>query len=113
MEPLWELAAATDATDPLSTLVQYGALGVIVILLVVYTRGSISREREQKDRADAQVKELNDFIRSELLPRQIEATMMHKQVADVLEEAIQLITEIKIRDGLKRSDDPARGRSVR
>lgn len=98
---LLNLAAATDSSDPLLTLVQYGALGVIVILLVLYTRGSVTRERERTDKAEQQVNELNDFIRNELLPKQVEATMLHKQVAEVLEEAIQLITEMKIRDNLR------------
>lgn len=97
-------AAAADTSDPLLTLVQYGALGVIVILLVLYTRGSLSRERERTDRAEAQVKELNDFIRGELLPKTVAATDLYKQVAEVLEEAIQLITEMKVRDSIRRTD---------
>lgn len=102
---LLELAeAASTSTDPLSSLVQYGALGVIVILLVIYTRGSVARERERSDKAEAKLEERDNFIRNELTPKQIEATMMYKQVAEVLEEAIQLITEIKIRDSIRRQD---------
>lgn len=97
-------AATADTSDPLLTLVQYGALGVIVILLVVYTRGSLSRERERTDKAEAQVKELNDFVRGELLPKTVAATDLYKQVAEVLEEAIQLITEMKVRDSIRRTD---------
>lgn len=105
---LRELAAATavDGTDPLTSLVQYGALGVIVILLVVYTRGSVARERERSDKAEARLEERDNFIRNELLPRQVEATMMYKQVAEVLEDAIQLITEMKIRDSIRHQDPP-------
>jgi hypothetical protein len=99
-----DIAASADTSDPLLMLVQYGALGVIVILLVLYTRGSVTRERERTDRAEAQVKELNDFIRAELLPKTVAATDLHKQVAEVLEEAIQLITEMKVRDNILRTD---------
>lgn len=98
------LAAAADTSDPLLILVQYGALGVIVILLVIYTRGSVTRERERTDRAEIQVKDLNDFIRGELLPKTVAATDLYKQVAEVLEEAIQLITEMKVRDSIRRTD---------
>lgn len=105
MQRLYVLAAtAATSGDPLQMLLQYGVLGIFAVLLIMYTRGSINREREKGDRAEAQVKELNDFIRAELLPKQVEANMLHKQVADVLEEAIQLITEMKIRDNINRQD---------
>lgn len=97
-----ETTADTAASDPLALLLQYGVLGIFAVLLIMYTRGSINREREKGDRAEAQVKELNDFIRNELLPKQVEATLHYKQVAEVLEEAIQLITEMKIRDNINR-----------
>lgn len=113
MQRLMELAVASvgSGSDPLSMLLQYGVLGIFASLLIVYTRGSIQREREKSDQSAAQVKELNDFIRNELLPKQVEATILHKQVAEVLEEAIQLITEMKIRDNISRQDHgpPYRG----
>lgn len=104
-------AAGADTNDPLLALVQYGALGIIVILLVIYTRGSVTRERERTDKAEQQVRDLNDFIRGEMLPRQVEATLLHKQVAEVLEDAIQLITEMKVRDNIRRSDVDSRDSS--
>ena len=93
-------AIATDATttDPIDLLLQYGVLGVFAILLIMYTRSSIKRELDKADRAEAQVKELNDFIRNELLPKQVEATILHKQVAEVLGDAVRIISEIKNRD---------------
>jgi hypothetical protein len=97
-------ASGADASDPLFALVQYGALGIIVILLVVYTRGSVSRERERTDKAEQLVRELNEFIRGEMLPKQVETTLLHKQVAEVLEEAIKVITEMKVRDSIRRQD---------
>lgn len=106
MQRVVELAAASTApTDPLQMLLQYGVLGIFAVLMILYTRGSIAREREKSDQASQQAKELNEFIRNELLPKQVEATMLHKQVAEVLEEAIQLITEMKIRDSIRRGDD--------
>lgn len=99
----WAAAAATSG-DPLQLLLQYGVLGIFAVLMILYTRGSITREREKGDKAEAQVEKLNDFIRNELLPKQAEANMLHKQTAEVLEEAIQLITEMKIRDNISRQD---------
>jgi hypothetical protein len=105
MQRIYDLAAASaDTGDPLQMLLQYGVLGIFAVLMIVYTRGSISREREKSDHAAQQVDELNNFIRSELLPKQVEATLVYKQVAEVLEEAIQLITETKIRDSMYRQD---------
>lgn len=112
MQGVYAVAATAAQTgDPLQMLLQYGVLGIFAVLLIVYTRGSITRERDKGDRAEAQVKELNDFIRNELLPKQIEAAALHRQVAEVLEEAIQLITEMKIRDHINRQDPgpPFRG----
>lgn len=103
MQPIQFLAAASDV-DPLSALLQYGVLGVFAFLLIVYTRGSITREREKSDSAQQQVDKLNEFIRTELLPKQVETALLHKQVAEVLEQAVQLITEMKIRDNIYRHD---------
>lgn len=109
--------ATTDVTpnDPWQIFLQYGVLGAVVVLLILYTRGSITREREKADqvtqrereRADqamSQVDQLNDYIRSEMLPKQVESSILHKQVAEVLEQAIQIITEMKIRDNVRRQD---------
>jgi hypothetical protein len=108
MQHLLDLAAAGtgDPTDPLLMLAQYGVLGIVVILLVLYTRGSVNRERERSDKAEQLVKELNEFIRGEMLPKQVESSLLHKQVAEVLEEAIQLITEMKIRDNIRGQGEP-------
>lgn len=106
MQPLhivWAAEAAASS-DPLQLLLQYGVLGIFAVLLILYTRGSIAREREKSDQAATQVSELNDFIRSELLPKQVEAALLHKQVAEVLEEAIQIIAESKLRDRISRED---------
>lgn len=92
------LAAEGGTSDPLTMLLQYGVLGIVAVLLIIFARSAINRDRDRADKAEAQVKELNDFIRNELLPRQVEATILHKQVAEVLAEAVQLISEIKYLD---------------
>lgn len=93
---------AVEAADPVTLLLQYGVLGIFAAVLLVYTKGSIQRERDRADRAETQVRELNEFIRGELLPKQIEATLLYKQVADVLSEAVATISEAKIIDRNER-----------
>lgn len=99
-------AGAATASDPVSLLLQYGVLGVFAALLVIFTRGSITRERQKYDEAQAQIDKLNEFIRTELLPKQVETALLHKQVAEALEEAVKVITEMRIRDSIKREGGP-------
>lgn len=96
------LAVEPAAGDPLTLLLQYGVLGIFAVLLIAYAKSSIKRERDAADEAKQQVRELNDFIRNELLPKQVEATILHKQVAEVLGDAVDLIAEIKIIDRNER-----------
>ncbi len=105
------LAAEQQAasTDPLQLLLQYGVLGIFAVLLIIYTRGSIAREREKYDQAQKQVEELNSFIRTELLPKQVETAMLHRQVAEALEQAVQIIQEMKIRESIARNTPPDSG----
>lgn len=103
------LAETADSvtTNPLTYIVQLGILGPFLAILIVHTRNSIKREQDRADRAEAQVKELNDLIRSELLPKQVEATILYKHVTEVLADAVQIISEMKYRD---RDEPPGRGR---
>lgn len=105
MGQAWILAA-TASPDFLSPLLQYGVLGIFAGLLVIFTRGSITREREKYDQAQTQIDNLNEFIRKELLPKQVETAVLHKQVAETLEEALKVITEMRIRDSIKREGRP-------
>lgn len=95
-------AQVADGGDPMAVLLQYGVLGVFAVLLIIYAKSSITREQERTERAEQQVKELNEFIRTELLPRQVEATLVGQQVAEVLGEAVEIIAEIKFIDRNER-----------
>lgn len=101
------LAAEVSAgsADPASLLLVYGPLGLVAGLLIMYAKSTVKREHEKADAAEQQVKELNDFIRNELLPKQVEATILHKQVAEVLSDAVRVISDLKYRD-----DPPRDGR---
>lgn len=93
---------AADAADPLGMLAQYGVLGIFATLLILYAKNSVSRERDRTERAEQQVQELNLFIRNELLPKQVEQTLLHQQVAEVLGEAVEIIAEIKLTERNER-----------
>lgn len=86
---------AAESADPIGILLQYGVLGVFAVLLILYAKGSIAREQQRTERAEQQVKELNEFIRKELLPKQIEGNLLSQQVAEVLGQAVELIADIK------------------
>lgn len=99
---MWPYLAAATEPDFLSPLLQYGVLGIFAGLLIIYTRGTISRERAKYDQAQEQIDKLNEFIRTELLPKQVETALLHKSVVEGLEQAVQIITEMKIRESIKR-----------
>lgn len=110
MQRILQLAAdGATVSDPAQLLLVYGPLGIFAALLVMFVKGAVAREREKSDQAEKQVQELNEFIRGELLPKQVEATLLHKQVAEVLGQAVQLISELKMRDSLRREDPPHGG----
>ncbi len=102
MQPILVQAAPATSTDPLQLLLQYGVLGIFAVLMIIYTRGSIARERDKSDQSQAQVDKLNEFIRVELLPKQVETAMLHRQVAEALEQAVNVIQEMKIRENIAR-----------
>ncbi len=99
--------ATKASTDPLSLLLNWGPLGAIAVLLIIRDQTAAKRDRERVDKAEATVRELNDFIRTELLPKQAESTFVYKQVAEVLQDAINLISAIKYHQ--ERTDVPPRG----
>jgi hypothetical protein len=106
MVRLLDLAASADPTNPIALFAQYGVLGLFAGFLLLFANGAIKRERDKGDQAQQQVDKLNEFIRVELLPKQIETALLHKQVAEVLEQAVQLITEMKIRQNIHRDNAP-------
>lgn len=90
-----EVLTAEAAADPTSLLLAYGPLGIFAALLIWYAKTSIAREQLRTERAEQQVKELNEFIRKELLPKQIEGNLLSQQVAEVLGQAVEIIAEMK------------------
>lgn len=71
MNPFILLAQVTSA-DPTSVLLQYGALGVMVLaagiaVRVMYGRlvSAYEREKERADRLETELRQLNQMVRNE------------------------------------------------
>lgn len=70
---------ATAANDPTGVLLNYGAIGAMLVLLGIFAYGTVRRERDRADRAEAQLQAINDKIIDRL--------------ADVLKEAKDALVE--------------------
>lgn len=53
---------ATGASDPTALLLNYGAVGAMLVLLGIYSYGTIKRERERGDRLEALLQSTNERI---------------------------------------------------
>jgi hypothetical protein len=60
------LLLATATSDPTGVLLNYGAIGAILVLLGIYAYGSVKRERERADRLETQLQTINDRINEKL-----------------------------------------------
>jgi hypothetical protein len=62
-------AAVPPATTTVQeTLLQYGAIGAILVVLLAFSYTAIKRERERADRAEADLRELNAVVREKVMP---------------------------------------------
>lgn len=103
--------AAEDVPGGLGVLAQYGALGVIAALLVVFARTAIKRdadrseaawrrEVERADRLEAEVNRLNNSIQEKAIPALLAG-------ATAINECTQMLREMQRqrRDDYSRRDD--------
>lgn len=69
--PLW---VADNAVDPLAPLLQYGVLGIFVVILVLFGRTLIKREQDRADAEHTENLRLNQLIQEKTMPALISAT---------------------------------------
>jgi len=81
----------SESVDPLTPLLQYGAVGVIAVLLalavkVLFARETqrADRETERADRLEAELSKLNEVVRTECVGTLVRAT---EAIADALAAA--------------------------
>lgn len=105
------LAQAAEVT-PESVLTQWGPLGVLAALGVVFFKITTARERERNDRAEARERdrsdkaeikldELQKYLRDEYLPVQIRSQQLHQQVTEALAQAVHQLTEMRLQRELE------------
>jgi hypothetical protein len=58
-------SGGVDATSP---LLQYGAIGVITVLLIAFARTAYQRETKRADSLDEELRRLNADMRERLVP---------------------------------------------
>ena len=84
-----------DSADGLSQLVNYGALGVMVVVLLVFAQASIKRLIEDRDRAEARVELLTDKVFNEVAPMLAEATEAIQQRAEHDEGVLEVLLDVR------------------
>jgi hypothetical protein len=77
-----------------STLLDRGVLGVCVLVLGLLAWWLIRREAARADTAQAQVTELNQRIRDELLPAVLKAAEQHATVTSLLTRIGDLLPDV-------------------
>lgn len=92
-------------TDPLTSaqgvFLQYGAIGAILLVLLVFAYGAIKRERDatdkeraRADKAEGEKDELNRLMRTEVIPVLTKATEATTRVTDVVGKVSDVLAEV-------------------
>lgn len=74
------------ATSASSTLLQYGVLGLAVLVLGWLSWTAIQRERRRADDLDARLQALHESVRTEVVPAVTRATEALVRIAELLPE---------------------------
>lgn len=86
------LAAATGAEQ---TLFQYGALGAITVVLIVFARTAYKDLRSRADRLETRNVALSDSLREQVVPALVASGEGLRESAAALRESATLITELR------------------
>jgi hypothetical protein len=97
-------AAGGDGLD-LNVFAQYGVLGVITLLLIVFARGAYQREKDRADQAAAENRQLYSLMLDRVIPAVTSATSAVETSTELL-AAMQREREID-RVTRARRDDPS------
>lgn len=89
--PPWPMLGLTQAPSPSDAFMQYGAIGAVLLLSLVAIRYLFRRQEQQHDRdiaradrAEQQLRELNDLIRDRLVVELTRATDAASRAAELL-----------------------------
>ena len=76
---------ASSASD---TLLQYGVLGLVVLILGWFSWGAVQRERRRADAAEERLNSLNEAIRKELVPVMTKSLAATEKLVEVLPDLL-------------------------
>jgi hypothetical protein len=89
------------AADPsgaldLSVFAQYGILGILALMLIIFARGAHQRERDRADRAETDNRALRDMIRERERAENAEAESrrLHELMIDRVIPALSSATRV-------------------
>ncbi len=77
---------AQTAADPLSSLLQYGVIGIFAVLLVIFSRALVKREQDRADSEHAENLRLNQLIQDKTIPALVEATKAIQSSQQILQQ---------------------------
>lgn len=78
------MAAAEDMSFDMSLFAEYGVLGIIALMLIIFAKGAHQRERDRADRMEAENKRLNELILDRVIPALTSATRAAEESAELL-----------------------------
>lgn len=81
------LAAAGGATD-ISSLANYGVLGIFALILLAFARTQIKREQDRADRLEKRMDEMNEATKEKVIPA-LEAA------STAVQSSVELIKDIQ------------------
>ncbi len=90
------LAATGDSVSgfDFGVLAQYGVLGVITALLIVFAKGAYQREKDRADRGEAETQRLYQLMLDRIIPALTAAAEAARESSELL-QAIQREREIQ------------------
>jgi hypothetical protein len=90
-------------SNPASSLAQYGAIGVMLLVLGLFAKTLISREQLRSDRLESEVNRLNTLIQEKTIPALVSATQAI-QASQQLLQAVQYQRDVDQRAREQRTD---------
>jgi len=80
------IAADPGNASDVATLTQYGVLGVLAVILIVFARLAYRRETERADRLEAELRAQNMAIQDKAIPALLAATAAMSEVTELLRD---------------------------
>ena len=77
------------------SLSDYGALGVLVLLLLTLAITLLRREAARADRAEADYRALNATMQDRVIPALVTATTAVQRYAEVVNESVTTLREVQ------------------